>query len=201
MNKQLESQLVSDDVKTSDVLSVTLSTLPNGSISLGDLIERLDRRSYSSVFLLLAMLCLLPGVSIIAGFVMLFPAAQMAFGFRAPKFPRIIREYQIAVRPLQKWGLRTVPFIIKLEQFIKPRFSLFANSLAQRMLGVFVLILSLVVAIPFPLSNYLPAIAVICLSLGLLERDGLMILVGIAIGIAATAFGVSVFYLLLAWLF
>lgn len=201
MSKQLEPKLVSDDVKTSDLLNVTLTTLANGSISFGDLIARLDRRSFSSVFLLLAMLCLLPGVSIVAGVVMIFPAVQMALGFRAPRFPRLIQEYQISVAPLQKWGLRTVPFIRALEQFIKPRVSVLSHSLTQRLLGAFILLLALVVAIPFPLSNYLPAIAVMCLSLGLLERDGLMILIGLMVGVAAIAFGVSVFYVLLAWLF
>lgn len=201
MNSQLEPELIVDDQKTSDLLKQTLTTLPNDVISLGDLLERLDRRSFSSVFLLLAMLCLLPGVSIIAGLVMIFPAVQMALGFSAPRFPRFIQEYRVAVLSLQKWGLRTVPLISKLEQFIKPRSSVFSQLIVQRSLGAFVVLLAIVVAIPFPLSNYLPAISVICIALGLLERDGLMIVCGIIIGMLAIALGLSVFYVLVGWLF
>jgi len=201
MNSQLEQVLQFDDIKTSELLKEILGNLPAGNISLGSLIEFFDQRSFGSIFLLLAMLCLLPGVSIFAGFIMLFPAAQMALGFSTPTFPKFIREHQVAVSSLQKWGLRTVPSVSKLEQFIKPRYMLLTHNVSLRLLGLFIVLLALVVTIPFPLSNYLPAIAVMFLSLGLLQNDGLMIVVGIMIGVLATVFGVSVFYLLFDWLF
>lgn len=201
MNKQLDQALELNQIKTSDMLINTLSALPKGYIGLGDLFERFDRRSFSSTFLLLAVLCLLPGVSVLAGFAMIFPAVQMALGYNTLTFPKFIRERKIAVVSLQKWNSRVLPALIKIEQFVKPRFVFLSSELMQRLLGVLITVLAVIVAIPFPLSNFPPAIAVMFISLGLLADDGLMILLGILSSIAAVAIGFSMFYVILSWLF
>lgn len=201
MNKLLDRTLEFDRIKASDMLNNTLRTLPKKYIALGDLLECFDRRSFSSTFLLLALLCLLPGISVLAGFAMIFPAVQMALGFNTLTFPRFVREYKISVPSLKKLSARALPMLIKMESFVKPRYVFLSQMMMQRILGGLIIVLALIVAIPFPLSNYPPAIAVMFLSLGLLANDGLVILLGIVCSIFAAAIGFSMFYFLIAWLF
>ena len=201
MNKLLDRTLDLDQTKTSDMLVKTLSDLTREYIALGDLLERFDRRSFSSTFLLLALLCLLPGISVLAGFAMIFPAVQMALGFNTLTFPRFVREYKISVPSLKKWSARALPMLIKMESFVKPRYVFLSQMMMQRILGALITALAVIVAIPFPLSNYPPAIAVMFLSLGLLANDGLVILFGILCSIFAAAIGFSMFFFFVAWLF
>jgi hypothetical protein len=47
-------------------------------------------------------------------------------------------------------------------------------------------VLALVLALPIPLGNVLPALAISMLSLALLQRDGLWVLYGLALAVTAT---------------
>jgi hypothetical protein len=58
-------------------------------------------------------------------------------------------------------------------------------GLAIALSGVF---LSLPIPPPFPLTNTIPGFAIICLSLGLMERDGGLILCGYALTIIAAIY-------------
>lgn len=196
-----EQAVTLDEIKTSNLLSSVLNNVAGETIYLGELITKFDRRSYGGIYLLLALLCLVPGISVFAGIVMIFPATQMVLGFSSPKFPTFIRDRQVSVHALQKWTAKSMPLMRRFEQIVKPRLIVLTSPLAQRLLGVLILVLALIVAIPFPFSNYPPAFAVMCFSLALLERDGLMIVIGGVISIAAIIFGYNVFYFLLSLLF
>jgi hypothetical protein len=52
--------------------------------------------------------------------------------------------------------------------------------LAQRGLGVMMVVLSVMIMLPIPLANTGPAIAITLVAIGLIERDGAFILAGIA---------------------
>ena len=57
------------------------------------------------------------------------------------------------------------------------------------LLGFVVVALALVIMLPLPFSNLPPAIALTCLSLGILERDGLLIGIGLVCAIIALGIG------------
>ena len=56
-------------------------------------------------------------------------------------------------------------------------------------IGVVIVALALVVMLPLPFSNLPPALALTSLALGLLERDGVMIGIGLILAFAALAIG------------
>ena len=55
--------------------------------------------------------------------------------------------------------------------------------------GVLTIGLALVVMLPLPFSNLPPALALVSISLGLLERDGVMIGIGLTLAVVAVAIG------------
>lgn len=177
------------DEKTSALLKRVLSELKGESTRVGALLYKLRRRSFGGVFLLLATLSLVPGISLIAGFMMIVPASQLIMGYRAPLLPKFLRERQISVTQLRKIGNRIIPWVEKAEQYIKPRWSALTSPSMLVVIGVFVVVLAIVITIPLPLCNLAPAISVTILAFGLLERDGLMILIGLMAGIIALAIG------------
>ena len=191
---------IPSNLKTSELLRETLNNLTSARISIGELLTQFQRRSYGGVFLILALLAILPGISVPAGIALLVPALQLMRGYRAPVFPKLVSEKSVSVEGLKKWGLSVANWIEKLEHLVKPRWPQLTSPAARRIIGLTIFLLAIVVAIPFPFSNFPPAVATICFALALLERDGLMVLVGGLISVAAFSIGITVFYLIISWL-
>lgn len=196
---QLDSDIPSD-VKTSQLLRDSLNSFKDDNIPIGDLLSKFQRRSYGGVFLILALLAMVPGISVPAGAVLLVPAMQLMLGYPAPVFPKKISKKTASTEGLKKWGLKVANWIEKLEHLVKPRLPLLTSHIARRVIGLIIFLLAIVVVIPFPLSNFPPALATICFALALLERDGLMIIIASIISFIAFSIGVTVFYMLLNWL-
>ena len=175
--------------RTSLLLKQLLAKLPKEDVSIGFIILQMRRRSFGGIFIILAALALFPGISFFAGLAMLIPAFQMALGFRAPLLPRRIRKRRIGVAALLTLGNRTIPWVEKAEHYFKPRWIPLTLPPVPMFIGVIIIGLALIVMLPLPFSNLLPALALITLSLGLIERDGLMIGIGLILAIIALVVG------------
>lgn len=71
---------------------------------------------------------------------------------------------------------------------MRPRISVLTLGSAERWLGAFCVLLAFLLVLPIPLGNLLPALGILFIALGLIESDGVCVLVGIAIGISAWVF-------------
>ena len=60
-----------------------------------------------------------------------------------------------------------------------------STPLMEYLIGMVCLVLAIVLVLPVPLGNMLPALAISLLALGVLERDGLWILAGLAAAVAS----------------
>jgi hypothetical protein len=66
-----------------------------------------------------------------------------------------------------------------VERFAKPRLSVFADARSRRIVGIVGLVLGLALLLPIPIIGNIPLGIPICiLGLGLVERDGAVILAG-----------------------
>jgi len=77
---------------------------------------------------------------------------------------------------------RTTPYLKRVEKFLRPRFSFTASRGGEKIVGIFSLLFACSIAIPLPLTNFIPAIGITLMSLGLLSKDGVVISVGMLIG-------------------
>jgi hypothetical protein len=175
--------------RTSILLKQLLAKLPEEDVSIGFIVLQMRRRSFGGIFIVLAALGLLPGISFFAGLAMLVPAFQMALGFRAPLLPRFIRQRRIGVTVVRTLGNRVIPWIEKAERYIKPRWIPLTLPPVPMIIGVITIGLAFIVMLPLPFSNLPPALALICFSLGLLERDGMMIGFGLILATTALVVG------------
>ena len=93
-----ESKLIPETrvlAPASAVLQGLLDDAPADQFTLAWLLGHLHRRSFGFIMLLLALVAMLPGISYVAGLLLLVPALEMIAGRVAPVFPR-----RIAARPL-----------------------------------------------------------------------------------------------------
>lgn len=176
---------------TSTLLRQVVSELSGQhDVAVDHIVRQLRHRSFGGLFILLASAGLLPGLSVFAGLAMLVPAAQLAIGFRAPVLPGFIRRRQINVATVTTYSNKVIPWIERIEQFAKPRWLVLTLPPVLNFIGITVIGLAFVIMLPLPFSNLPPAVAMLCLSIGLLERDGLMISIGLLATLAALVLGV-----------
>ena len=94
---------------------------PKDHFTLGWLIGGLSKRSFGIIMLLLAIVAVTPGVSIMAGLLVMIPGFQMIAGKPAPVFPRCIAVRPLPTRHLAALVQRAVPVLRYFEKVIHPR--------------------------------------------------------------------------------
>ena len=148
---------------------------PTDHFTLGWLMGSLHKRSFGIIMLLLAVVAIAPGVSIVAGLLLMIPAFQMIAGQPAPVFPRGIATRPLPTRHLAALVQRAVPVLRYLEKLIHPRWPTPFEA-TKRLVGTVVVILNTtLVFTPIPLSNIVPALVIALISLAYLEEDGLLL--------------------------
>lgn len=147
------------------------------------LMERLGDRSFGILLLLLAILGLLPGVSAIAGIMLMVPAMQMILARRGPAFPCRIRAWHFDARSFAAIIRRVVPVLRWLERFIRPRWPTPFET-TKRVIGAVVLLLGVNLLVPVPLSNVLPALAIMLIACAYLEEDGVLLCAALVMALA-----------------
>ena len=162
-------------VHTSVVLQRLHDEAPLDHFTLSWLMEHLRRRSFGMIMLLLALVAMVPGVSIVAGLLLVIPAFQMLAGRPAPIFPRRIANRPLPTRHLAALVQRAIPVLRYLEKFVHPRWPTPFEA-TKRLVGIVVIVLdTAVVFAPLPLSNVVPAVLIALIALAYLEEDGLVL--------------------------
>jgi hypothetical protein len=166
-------------VLTSVVLQRLHDEMPTDHVTLGWLMGNLSRRSFGIIMFLLALVAIAPGVSVIAGLLLMILAFQMIADRPAPVFPRCIAARPLPTRHLAALLQRAVPVLRYLEKVVHPRWPTPFDA-TKRLVGVVVVILSAaLVLVPIPLSNIVPALVIALISLAYLQEDGLLLSIAV----------------------
>jgi hypothetical protein len=113
---------------------------------------------------------------------MVILAAQMVLGFHAPVFPAFIRRQTIQREALVKGLDRALYGVEKIERYIKPRALFLTHPALNRLHGLAALVMAVMVTLPIPLVNVPPSVGLAFLAIGMLQRDGIFILLAYVIG-------------------
>jgi hypothetical protein len=166
-------------IPASVVLQRLHDEVPADHFTLGWLTHCLHKRSFGIIMLLIALVAIAPGLSFIAGLLLMIPAVQMIAGRAAPVFPRRIATRSLPTRHLAAALQRSIPLLRYLEKVIHPRWHTPLEA-TKRLVGTVVVLLSAtLVLIPIPLSNVVPASVIALISLAYLEEDGVLLSIAV----------------------
>ena len=157
------------------------------TITLSQLLGALDERAFGLGILLLALPCAIPFLYLIPQIValpMLALAAQLAAGRDRPWLPEKLAEREMPLAGLQSVVRRTGRVIGFFERLATPRLTFLSGGIGARVVGALMLIPAISILVPIPSTNSVPAFGVGIASVGLLERDGLLIILGLFIGLS-----------------
>lgn len=182
--------------KTSEILA-KLAASATQRVALGDLVASLGERAFGLLMLIFALpnavgLGTIPGLSTVFGVPQIIFALQMIAGMEKPWLPQFLMQKSIGAEDFRMIVGKSGPHLDRIERMLKPRLAPLTSPFAERVLGVIFLVLATIVALPIPLGNWPPAIAMAVIALGLVERDGAVVLVGAVIGIFAIVIALAV---------
>lgn len=154
---------------------------PEGQVTVGEIIDRFGHRAFGALFFVFAapnLLPLPPGSSTVLGAPLVLLSPQVAFGVRAPWLPRRIEARVVTGAELARALGRLLPWMERIERVSRPRLAGLFGPVGDRLIGLVCTLLSLVLILPIPLGNLLPAMAIGVLGLALAQRDGALAIVG-----------------------
>lgn len=154
-------------------------------VSFSDLMRAMDARAVAALILLFALPNVVPtppGTSSILGLPLLYLTAQMMLG-KLPWLPAIIADRSMTRSDFNSFVGRVTPLLARAERLLKPRLLFVTSATGERIIGGICLTLAIVLALPIPLGNMLPAFAISLMALGVLERDGLWVIIGVLVGV------------------
>lgn len=178
--------------RMSELLEAMAAGRGDGDITIGEIVDRFGDRSFGVLILVLALPAwipvLPPGVPSIFGIVIAGISCQMLVGREAPWLPDFVARRSIPAERFARLVTRTVPWLRRAELALRQRLDpAFAGGLGIRIVAFFCLLLALAVCIPLPMTNAGPALSLAVIALGLIERDGLVVLAGIVLGLLSFA--------------
>lgn len=172
--------------RTSDILP-TLALAGDGPrLTVRSIMNTLGERGFALLIVGLGLpncLPMPPPIPLLCGLLLVFVALQMVLGWPSPWLPAFILDKSVSRATMSQFVDRALPWVEKLERVAKPRFGLFESHVAFRLIGVVLMefALSLVFAAPF-IGQVPLGVAVVLVGLGLVERDGLLVMAGMAVG-------------------
>lgn len=183
------SQSVHGPAHVSDILADFIESFPGERIALGDLIAAMGPRAFGMLFLVLALpnAVPIPGISTIFGLPMILLGAQLLIGLPRPWLPARLTRLDLERATMRNMLQRTKPYLAKIERLSRPRALLFTGAVAERFVGLMVCVLGMVLIFPIWGGNLPPAVAIAIMSIGLMDRDGLFVVGGLAFGFVAMA--------------
>jgi hypothetical protein len=169
---------------------------PEENLALGTVLDATQHAGFGFLIGFLAMLALpVPGLGGPFGLGIAFLGAQLAVGRSHPWLPGILRRRSVSQR-MRIWLAEKLARATGwLERVVKPRWSVVFRPSVWWLVGLGLVLQGLGLALPLPIpgSNLVFIVPIVLYAIGLLEDDGLLIVLGHVAG------AVNVTLVLLLW--
>lgn len=169
--------------RISVILREFMDNESDSRVTIGQLKDTLADRAFAILMLIFALPNLvpipIPGISVFLGIPLILLSFQLASGRKAPWFPLWLSRKSISDKDLSKIFSYIMPYLVKLEKVLRPRFGFLVKPYAERIIAGLCFIMAILIALPIPLGNWFPAFSICLFSLAILEHDGVFCLLGI----------------------
>lgn len=151
------------------------------NLTLGEIVDRTAHAGFGFLIALLALVAIpFVGLSTPFGLAIGFVGAQMIAGRNRPWLPLRLRRHLVAMSTLDWISRRLAKWTSGVERWIKPRGIALTRGPFWTAVGLGVVLMGLGLALPLPIpgSNWVFILPILLYAIGLLEDDGLMVVVG-----------------------
>jgi hypothetical protein len=171
----------------SERLSQLADDAEGDAVTLDWILAQLHERAFGLFLLVLALPCCIPflyGVPQIVALPLMFVSGQILLGRKTPWLPKKLGARTVAKTSLEGLALRARPWLRRIEAVSRQRLSALTRAPLDQVVGVALVVFSASILVPLPGTNTVPGIAVVIVAMGLLQRDGVLVVVGAVLGMA-----------------
>ncbi len=165
------------------LLEIIHSSKLKENINFEDILKLLGERAFGIALLFFSLpsalpFSAIPGVAFVFSLPILIFSFQMIIGRNTLWLPRIIAKRSIPNQTVIKVISKTLPYLIKIAFFLKPRWAFMTSRFMEVINGMAIFCLAILLILPVPFSNFIFGLLLIIFSLGLIEKDGLFLGLG-----------------------
>ncbi|QJC27509.1 exopolysaccharide biosynthesis protein [Anaplasma platys] len=177
----------------SDILEEVSVQGSADTVTLRELKLLLQDRGFGILILLFSLplsipIPVIPGYTTILSLPLLLFSIQMLRGMSTPWLPDFLEQKSFKRSFLALVVEKTSPFLKMMERWTRPRMLFIFTEVGERAMALVCLLCAISIAIPLPLTNFIPAWGISAIALGVLSRDGVLV----TIGVLCAFFGLSV---------
>ena len=165
----------------------------NGAkVSVGEIVETVGKRSFGPLLLLGGLLGMTPVAAIpsapsIIALITLLVSVQLLFGRESIWIPRFLEKLSVKadrVKKAVRISRKPARFVDRL---VKPRLRFLTHPAADRLVAAVCVVIALCVPpLEFlPFVAFVPSLAIATFGLGLIARDGLVVLIALLVSVGA----------------
>ena len=184
--------------RTSEFLRELAGSLQSERVTMREIVDALGDRGLGVLIAVFAIpniivVPILFGNVFFGIFSMVF-GIHLMLGIRHLVLPEFLGRRSIRTATFKPMAERMAQVMAKFEKLLRPRLVAVTTAGPERFIGAMVTIDAAVCAMPIPLAHNIPAVGLTLIGLGLIERDGHAIIVGVVVGALGTAlFGLFLF--------
>ena len=185
-----------DRKRTSEILQAIADGCGEDNITMKQFTNQMGDRAFALVILVFSLpnslpIPGIPGFSTITGLPILFIGFQMLMRREVFWLPQWISKKEFSGASLKKVLNYAIPWVIKMEKYLKPRWNILLCPLGECVIGFVIVALTCILVLPIPGGNFLPGLSITILALSFLEKDGLVTAFGLAFATASFVFMVG----------
>ncbi|MDZ4741793.1 MAG: exopolysaccharide biosynthesis protein [Verrucomicrobiota bacterium] len=173
-----------EKIKLSVQVAQLVERFDQKAVSLGEILEVMQGRTYTLLLIILSIpFCApfpIPGLSSILGTIIAIIGFRLSLG-QKPWLPKRLLDVKLPHTFFPLFLKTTGHLIKKLEYLARPRLLFLSkNKFVDCLSGAMICVCGalLMLPLPIPLTNILPAVVILLLSMALLEDDGYMVVAG-----------------------
>lgn len=175
------------------------------NISVGRFTSLLGDRAFALTILIFSLpnslpIPGIPGLSTITGVPIILIALQIIAGRHTIWLPKKVADKEFSQAMLAKVITKALPVVVWIERFLKPRFLIMTQGVIERLMGVLILSMALILSLPIIGGNFLPGFCISLMALSILERDGLLAAFAMALTVGSIVFMYNIVLLAFHWI-
>ncbi len=148
---------------------------------LGELVDAFGERGFGALMVFLGLLNALPlppGSTTVLGAPLLLLCGQLLFRADQVWLPKWALKSSIDRAGYRKTTGRVLKPIRMFERLSKPRLPMMTSELSERLIGLAGCVLAVIIVLPIWGGNMAPALIIATFGFGLMQRDGIAVLIG-----------------------
>lgn len=175
---------------SASILLKELAEKTNGkkSITFAEINEHLSERGFAILMILFAFPMAIPlpyppGFTTILGLPLLFLSLQMMLAKDRTYLPPFIANKTVKTEHLRYAIDKMMKYFNFLERKLKLRIHYLSSPSGERIIGIFCFLCSISIVLPIMFGNAIPSAGICVMSLGLLSKDGVVIILGMIVSV------------------